>query len=230
MSPADRLAAAASALLYWLAAMGLLLLGLTWRVRFEGVNSFEDSGRPAAIGATWHRNLFIAAVLFRRRGIAVPVSRSRDGERISALLRRLGFADPPRGSSSRGGASALRQLARGVAEGVSAVILTDGPKGPARRSKDGAISLARWTGVPITPASFSARPCLRVGSWDASLIPWPFARVTCRFGEAIPVARDASPDEEGALLARLDAELNRDTDALDDALRLRDPNRHVPRS
>jgi hypothetical protein len=181
------------------------------------------------IGATWHRNLFIAAVLFRQRGIAVPVSRSRDGERISAVLRRLGFADPARGSSSRGGAQALRQLTRAVSEGVSAVILTDGPKGPPRRSKDGVISLARRTGVPITPGSFSARPCLRVGSWDGSLIPWPFARVTCRFGEAIPVARDASADEEGVLLARLDAQLNRDTDALDDALRMKDSNRRVPR-
>jgi hypothetical protein len=62
------------------------------------------------------------------------------------------------------------------------------------------------------------------------LIPWPFARVICRFGDAIPVASDVSPDEEGALLAQLDAGLNRDTDALDDALRMRDPNRHLPRS
>ena len=157
--------------------------------------------------------------------MAVPVSRSDDGELVAGVLLRLGFAEPLRGSSSQGGAAVLRQLARTVDRGVSAAILTDGPRGPARRSKPGVVALARLTGAPIAPASFSARPCVRFRSWDGSLLPLPFARVVCRFGDPIPVARDTAVEAEPELVARLDAALNRDTDALDAALGLRDDHR-----
>lgn len=205
---------------------GLLrLLGRSWRIRVEGPDPFEAAMAPVVVGAIWHRGLFIATAIYRGSGIAVPVSRSLDGERIAAVLRRLGFANPPRGSSSRGGSGVLRALLRAVRAGGSAVVLTDGPRGPARRSKIGVITLAQLSGVPITPASFSARPCWRVGSWDGSLLPLPFARVTCRYADAISVPRELSLEAGEALCERLDAVLNRDTDELDDALGLRDRNR-----
>jgi lysophospholipid acyltransferase (LPLAT)-like uncharacterized protein len=208
-----------------LAAALLRLLGRSWRVRVEGPSPFGGPEPPLVVGAIWHRSLFIAAVLYQGSRFAVPVSRSSDGERIAAVLRRMGFADPPRGSSSHGGTAVLRSLLRGVREGRSVAILTDGPRGPARQSKSGVVALARLSGVPITPASFSASPCWRIGSWDGSLLPLPFARVTCRYAEPIEVPRELTAEAGEALRTRLDAALNRDTDELDDALGLFDPNR-----
>jgi hypothetical protein len=103
-------------------------------------------------------------------------------------------------------------------------MLTDGPRGPARRSKIGVVGLARLTGVPITPFVLSARPRLRLRSWDRTLLPMPFARVVCRFGEPIAVPRDADPEREEQLCRELDRELGRLTDAADASLGLCRPS------
>ena len=100
--------------------------------------------------------MLIAAFVFRDSRFSVPVSRSRDGDLIAAILERLGYAPTPRGSSSRGGAAALRALVRLVEGGTSISIQTDGPRGPARESKVGIVVLARITGAPIVPIAFSA--------------------------------------------------------------------------
>jgi lysophospholipid acyltransferase (LPLAT)-like uncharacterized protein len=201
----------------WLLAWALRALGATWRVRTSGRDTIGAGG----LGATWHCNLLLGTVFFRDRGIAMCVSRSRDGDLIAAILRRIGYAEPPRGSSSRGGSTALRQLVRMLQSGVAVGLLTDGPRGPARRSKPGVVGLARLTGVPITPFVLSARPRLRLRSWDRTLLPMPFARVVCRFGDPIAVPRDADPDREERLCRELDGELGRLTDAADASLGFR---------
>lgn len=207
-----------------LAARFLRLLGATWRIRHEGPSPFVAGSDPH-LGAFWHRNALIAAYCFRDRGYSVPVSRSRDGDLITGLLVKLGYRPPPRGSSSRGGAAALRSLEKIVAEGTTISIQTDGPRGPARVSKHGMVSLARRTGIPMTPVAFSASPCFRFGSWDGTLLPLPFAAVLCSFGPAIPVTGDASDEEEAEAREHLDRELNRLTDEADDRFGLVDPNR-----
>lgn len=205
----------------------LRILGTTWRISVEGFDPFVSRTGPHLL-AFWHRNALIAAFVFRDRGISVPVSRSRDGELITQLLLGLGYAMPPRGSSSRGGASALRALMRTVEEGFTISIQTDGPRGPARISKRGMVRLARSTGRPISTLTFSAKPCIRFRSWDGTLLPLPFSRVLCRFGPAIVVPRDADPNEEEMIRGELDRELNRLTDEADDRYGFKDPNRTSP--
>ncbi|MEE8581859.1 MAG: DUF374 domain-containing protein [Myxococcota bacterium] len=217
--------AALSGVLSQLGAWVLRGLRASWRVRFEGDNPLESQPGCVQIAAIWHRDALITAALFRDRGFTAPVSWSRDGELIAATLARLGYAAPPRGSTSRGGPALLRGLVRRVEEGVTIAVPADGPRGPARRSKLGVVSVARLSGVAITPLSFSGRPCLRFGSWDGMLLPLPFARVICRFGEFLAVPSDANPEQEEVLLAELDRRLNRGSDELDDRLGLRDANR-----
>ncbi len=197
-----------------LAALLLRALGATWRVRFEGPDPLSTKSGPQ-LGAFWHRNALIAAYLFRDRGFAAPVSRSRDGNLVTQLLLGLGYAPPARGSSSNGGAAALLSLTRMIERGITISIQTDGPGGPARASKGGIVSLARITGRPISPLAFSASRCIRFRSWDATLLPLPFARVSCSHGAEIRVPQDAEPEEEEAIRAELDRELNRLTDAGD---------------
>jgi len=207
-------------LIGWLGAVLLRALGASWRCSIEGDNPLR-SGAPPILGVFWHRNMLIGAYLFRDRGYGVPVSRSRDGELIASVLRRLGYSDPPRGSSTRGGAAALRALARLVSAGTTVSIQTDGPRGPARRSKPGVVALARLTGADIVAIGFSASPCLRFRSWDGTLLPLPFARVVCRFEAHFPVPADSTPEREAEVLAALDHALNRTTDELDDRMGLR---------
>ena len=198
----------------WLSVAGRLAAGLlrawgaTWRYSTSGPDPFERGGEPV-IGVVWHEFVLVLAHRFRDRGFSVAVSRSRDGEWISAALPPLGYREPVRGSSSRGGTAALRSLVRLVEGGTTVSILADGPRGPAHVSKTGPVALARLTGRPLTPVRFEARPAFRFGSWDRTVLPLPFARVHLVYGEPIDVPRDLDEAGEEAMRETLDRAMAR---------------------
>ena len=191
----------------WLVATMLRMLGATWRVRVDGDDP-TAAGSPV-IGALWHRGLFCAAHRFRDLGVVIPVSRSHDGDRIVTVLRQLGFGPSPRGSSSSGAASVLAGLIRAAQAGHHLGILCDGPRGPARQAKPGALAAARATGLVIRPLGIAARPALEFGSWDRALLPLPFARVAIVWGTPLCVPRDAPREELEASRKLLERELER---------------------
>lgn len=188
-----------------LVARLLRILGATWRVRVLGSDPFTDCPGPF-VGALWHESVFLAGHFFRDRGIVVMVSRSRDGDAIDAVLSRLGFAPSARGSSSRGGAGALRQQVEAVLAGRAGAILVDGPRGPARKAKPGIVRLAQAAGAVIQPVVLRARPAYRFGSWDGTILPAPFARVVVAYGERIPVPAAEAVDQD-AFALRIEAAL-----------------------
>ena len=202
-----------------LAAIALRVWGASWRIETDGPDPLVPD-HPPIVAAFWHRNFPVAAYYYRDRKFSVAVSRSRDGDLLAALLTALGYQSPRRGSSTRGGAAVLRELYSLVKSGITVSVQTDGPQGPARVSKIGIVTLARLTQRPITPVAFSASPCMRFRSWDRALLPLPFARVACRYGEPIPVPVGSDERAEERLRVRLDAELNRLTDELDSRLGL----------
>ncbi len=186
---------------------GLLrVLGLTWRIQTRGDSPF---GRGPFVGALWHQGLFAAAIVWKGRGIAVPVSRSRDGDQIEAVLQALGFAESPRGSSSRGASSLLRAMIRRVRDGETLAMLPDGPRGPAGEAKPGVVALASSAAVPLVPVGIAASPAIRFGSWDRAILPRPFARVRCVYGSPLDVPKKTRGDELEALRVTLEDELHR---------------------
>jgi hypothetical protein len=180
----------------------LRLLGATWRIESEGEDPRASSEPFLAV--TWHQGLFCAAYHFRNSGAGIPVSRSRDGDRIDAVLQRLGFGPSPRGSSSRDGPVALRGMIEAAREGQSIGILCDGPRGPARVCKPGAVAAALATGRPIRPIGIAGAPAIRFPSWDRAFLPLPFARVVFVHGPPISIARGASDERFSATLAELE--------------------------
>jgi lysophospholipid acyltransferase (LPLAT)-like uncharacterized protein len=188
-------------------ALLLRLLGASWRVRVIGEDPFSREG--PLVATTWHRGLLIAAYCFRNRGIVVPVSQSRDGDLGSSLLRYLGFAATARGSSSRGATGLLRNLIRQARAGRPVAILPDGPRGPAGRAKPGVIAVARASGALLVPIGVSASPAKQFGSWDRAILPLPFARVTCSYGEPIQVPKKATGEALEELRSELEATLDR---------------------
>lgn len=199
-------------------ALLLRALGATWRVRTHGDASVAAS--RMMVGATWHRGVLVIAHHFRDRDAVVMVSRSRDGDLIDAVLRRLGYARSPRGSTSRGGAAGLHQQIKLMREQRYGGMLCDGPRGPARRLKPGVLALARKTGLPIQALAFSGRPCIRFGSWDRVILPLPFARVWCVYGRSFASPQPGDDAAFEQLRRELEAELNRITDAADALLGL----------
>lgn len=201
------------------------LLGATWRVQILGVDPYQrpDQGDSATgpvghLGALFHESLVPCAWFFRDRRYSVAVSRSRDGDLIRASLLSLGYRDPARGSSSRGGAAALLGLVRQHAEGATVSVLIDGPRGPARIAKTGVVSLSRLIDTAIQPVAFAAAPALRLSSWDRSLLPLPFARVVCAFGQPISVTPEGDEEDDQLAARRLDERLIALHDEADRAL------------
>jgi lysophospholipid acyltransferase (LPLAT)-like uncharacterized protein len=204
----------------WTAFVGLAgaalirSLGATWRISTEGPDPFQQAG--PVVGALWHQGMLVAAYRWRGRGLAVPVSQSRDGELIAAVLRRLGFGDSPRGSSSRGASGLLRSLIRATRAGTVVAILPDGPRGPARAAKPGVLALASATGAALVPVGVAARPSLHFGSWDRALLPLPFARVRCVYGTPLFVPKKTGDLESWR--KQLEATLDRMTEAAERGL------------
>lgn len=191
-----------------LAASALRLWGATWRYRTTGDDPFLAQGEPI-IGAVWHEFVVVLAHRFRDRRFTVAISRSRDGDWISAALPGLGYREPVRGSSSRGGTAALLGLVRHVRAGTTVSILADGPRGPAHVAKPGPIALARLTGRPLIPVHFEASAAIRFRSWDATWLPLPFARVELRYGAPLFVPHDADEAAEERFRRRLDEAMER---------------------
>ena len=185
-------------------------LGSTLRWRAEGLEHLDAVARAGRqpIMAFWHGRILPATVYFRRRGIVVITSENFDGEWIAGIIERFGHGTA-RGSTSRGGRKALRQLTRDMAAGRPAAFTVDGPRGPARIAQAGAVWLAKVTGNPVLPFHIESDRHWSLRSWDRTQIPKPYAHVALAMGEPLDVPRDADDDgiesARGVLEARLRA-------------------------
>lgn len=192
------------------------LVRATMRATFRDREFLEASAREGRrfIIAFWHARLMLMPYVYPGKRITVLISRHRDAEMIGRVLRRFGL-DISRGSSSSGGAAALRDILRRVRDGYDVAFTPDGPRGPRRRVKPGVIAAAKLTGLPIVPVAFSASRGRRLSSWDRTLVPWPFCRGVYLCGAPILCPRDADASKEDELRRRLEAELDRLTDLAD---------------
>lgn len=148
----------------------------------------------------WHNQQFIMPQLRPGRNIRPLVSDSRDGDYMAWLSRRFGKT-PIRGSSSRKGVQALKQMIRLVKDGAELGIATDGPRGPAFVVKPGVVQLAQSTGAPIIPIAYAASKKMEFSSWDESFTPHLFGHLVIVYGEPVYIDR-SNNIEEGVALAQ----------------------------
>jgi hypothetical protein len=139
------------------AALAIRGVRATTRLRYRnrGVVERLDAARSPYILAFWHARLFLMPYAYPGRRIAILISEHRDGEIISRTMRRFGF-ETARGSTTRRGASGLREIVRCLRSGSDAAFTPDGPRGPREVVQPGVVAAARLTGAPIVPVSFSA--------------------------------------------------------------------------
>ena len=183
---------------FWIALVGswvLRLLTLTLRIEVEETDRLRESaaGEPFIL-VFWHNRLLLVPVVWNRffarrrpRGIALT-SMSKDGELLAQFLDRFGIG-AVRGSATRRGSAALREMAGWLRRGHDMAITPDGSRGPCYEIKPGLVLLAQLTGCPVLPISFDFASAWRLRSWDGFLIPKPFSRVTFRVGVPYHVPR-----------------------------------------
>lgn len=190
---------------------GALLDVLLRTVRFDVENaaSYEQvwsEGRPVVF-VLWHSRLLSLGYLHRGQGVYGLASLSADGEYIARLLQRWGMP-MVRGSSSRGGDTAFREMVRVVRAGHSMSITPDGPRGPRERLKPGVLQLAQLTGAPLIPVSAAASSAWHFNSWDRFMVPRPFAHVPVGYGAPLEVPRAATATDIEELALELQNRLD----------------------
>jgi lysophospholipid acyltransferase (LPLAT)-like uncharacterized protein len=186
----------------WLIAFGFRLLQLWARtLRYEVDDRVGIIGQPVTenyIGALWHNRLLTFPLVLRRflpnRHGAALISASRDGDLLADAIHRFGY-DVVRGSSSRLGASAIRQLTEVLASGRDVVITPDGPRGPAYELGPGIIFLAQKSGAAVLPMNLEYSHCWRLGSWDRFIVPRPFAKVRVLVSQPHRVKATRTPED-----------------------------------
>ena len=187
----------------------LLIRGLvgSCRATLQNAHLLEQArGGEPFIGTVWHEDLIFLANVFRGTGFVVLVSRSRDGEIGARIAHRLGLRTV-RGSSSRGGEEALEAIVDLARDGATVAFIADGPRGPRRELKLGAVMAAKLSGRPIVPIACSMRRAIRLNSWDRMRIPLPFTRIVARAGDPLHVPADASRGECERIRQRVQEEM-----------------------
>ncbi len=149
-------------------------LRATMRVEMRGeaeLDALYREGRNVVI-AFWHAQQLLMPYAYRGKGLRVLISQHGDGEIIARIIARFGMGTV-RGSSTRGGAAALRELIRVGRAGTDIAVTPDGPKGPRQEAKLGVVQLAKAAELPIVPLVFacSKKNSSRVGiaSWSPIL-------------------------------------------------------------
>lgn len=140
-----------------LAAGAIRLFGNSMQLFTVGESTVDDLYRQGQriIIAFWHGRQVMMPLAYRGDRASILISQHRDGELIARVMKSFGFG-AIRGSSTRGGVPAIRQLIREGQKGGDLVVTPDGPKGPACRVQQGVLYVAKITGFPIVPLTFAS--------------------------------------------------------------------------
>jgi lysophospholipid acyltransferase (LPLAT)-like uncharacterized protein len=185
------------------------MLRMTMRITIIGgeiPQAYHDRGE-GMIGVFWHARLLLPIFGYRGKGVHVLISSHGDGEIIASVMSKFGQSTV-RGSSSKGGKEALKEMMRLAKENRDILITPDGPRGPAEVVKGGVATLACLTGRPVVPLASSCSRGKRMESWDRFLLPYPFSRGVIVWGE--PLSRLEGEDPE-AFRQRIEAALKATT-------------------
>ena len=187
----------------------LKLLYNTNKWEFHGkhhINEQLSSGKSIII-ASWHGTLLTVFMgLANKNYFGMAGNHHPEAEIISRVGRKLGWR-VIRGSSTDGGKEAYEQMIKSLKKpGTVFAITPDGPQGPAKTPKAGAIRAAQKTGAIIIPAAGQSTKRWSFKNWDIFYLAKPFGKIIQLFGEPIIL----NPGEEyGSCVEKLKAALNK---------------------
>lgn len=198
------------------AILRLLFCTIRLKVDDDSVIKNDTSGKSIIL-CFWHNRILGITVSFLRRypkhrkGVTVLTSPSKDGEILAQIMAgfRMGAI---RGSSSRRGSQAMRELVRAVDQGIDIAVTPDGPRGPCYKLGPGVVFLAQTTGTRILPLHAKFSRCVRLKSWDRFIIPLPFSTISIKVGEPISVPSELTAEEFEKVRLDLETTLKNEAD------------------
>jgi Kdo2-lipid IVA 3' secondary acyltransferase len=181
----------------WVAGL-IRVIGGTLRFRVINHANMEAGSDRRHIWVFWHNRMFlipwIRQNMFPGQSGGFLTSPSGDGAIIADACSDFGLK-PVRGSSSRGGAKAMMEMAELLKSGHDLGITPDGPRGPRYRMNMGVIKLAQLTGAMVLPVHVRYDRAVRFKTWDGFLLPLPFSGVEIEFGPSFVLPRRMSEEQ-----------------------------------
>lgn len=171
-------------------------ISLTWKVKIHEPEELKKdlAQNKSVIFGHFHGDELVLISLVKKYKISTMTSTSKDGEIMNTALKLLG-AKTSRGSSTRGGISALKGLIRLSKEGYNSSFAVDGPRGPLFKVKPGIFEFSRLTNSNIYPGGvYCDRAWHFPKSWNKTFFPKPFARINIYWARPFPaVNKDLDP-------------------------------------
>lgn len=179
----------------------ILLLRFTCRIRFEGEEFLRK--HPTVILCSWHENAPAGFVVLRRLISGPQVWMGHPAwymKPVHVLVWLVGVRRLLLGSTGYEGREAATNLVKYLQEGYSTLILPDGPYGPPKELKKGALHMAAQSNVPLVGVQFRVSKGYVLRSWDKKRFPYPFSRITVKYSQPIFVT-PANLEEKSRELA-----------------------------
>jgi lysophospholipid acyltransferase (LPLAT)-like uncharacterized protein len=165
-------------------------------------------GMQNAIFAFWHGRMMMCPTIEPpKRKMHVLISFHRDGKLISDTIAHFGEATIS-GSSSKGGMAAVKEILRALKSGDNVSVTPDGPRGPIQIAEMGVVTIAKLSGKPVLPVTFSSSRHKRLRSWDRFMLAYPFGHIVFYVGQPIFVSRDADTAEEEQARSAIETSMN----------------------
>jgi len=167
----------------------------TCKLSIDNGEYFENRAREGKnmIFCSWHSRLIVLPYyyynLYKFTNLSMMVSKSKDGEIMKRMLEKYKI-EAIRGSSTRGGSSAVKTMIRIAKSGKDTAISLDGSKGPRYIIQPGALLLAQITGLPLIPLTFDTTKKKVLNTWDKMIIPLPFGHIYAKFADPVFIPRD----------------------------------------
>ena len=181
----------------------------TLRISEERNKQFEvlEKENKNYVLAFWHGTMLLPWYLKKNKNFYTIISKSKDGEILSRVLTSWNY-NVERGSSSKGGSEVLNVLVDKAISGSSISITPDGPRGPEKELKAGAVIIAKKAGVPLVLLGIGISKKVKLSSWDKFQIPYPFTKVSAVYSEPIFIDKDLSYQETDEMIKKASKELN----------------------
>ncbi len=188
-------------------AVNLLCKTLKVEIRNkENIDKLRKANKNFII-VFWHGTMLLPWYLHRNERVAALISKSKDGDLLAKLLRKWNY-QVIRGSSSSGGDIALSIMIDYAKNDNSIAITPDGPRGPAKKMKAGAVITAKKSGLPIILIGASYKKKRELKNWDKFEIPAFFSKANVVYSEPVYVDQNLDYNSTSEMINFCEAKLN----------------------
>ena|SRR3972149_684752 len=157
--------------------------------------------------AFWHGTMLLPWYLHRNKNIAALISKSKDGDLLARLLKSWNY-QVIRGSSSSGGEIALGIMIDFAKNKNSIAITPDGPRGPAKKLKAGAVVTAKKSGLPLVLIGVGYRNKRILRNWDNFQIPAFFSKANAVYSQPVYIDKNLDYNGTSEMINICEAKLN----------------------